>query len=294
MAKFDMYKTVTERIIQMLEAGQIPWEKPWTGGAGAWSRATGKYYTLINQLLLGPGEYATMSQINADGGHVKKGAKAKQVWMFYFRKIEETDEETGEVTTKFLPRQKYERVFNIEDDTDLEPKYNREVPASGIEPIEALEEIKTNYLTRCGVAGYSEALSSRAYYSPATDSVVVPKRDQFENIAEFYSTVFHELAHSTGHSSRLGRFECGAGAAAFGSEDYSREELVAELTTCSVLANMGVETSASFRNNAAYIQNWIQALKDDSKAIIRASAKAEAAYKLIMDIKNDEDEDAEA
>ena len=293
MAKFDMAKEVTNRVIALLESGVIPWEKPWVGSNGAWSRATGKNYSLINQFLLPAGEYATITQINADGGRVNKGAKAKQVWMFYYKCIEETDEETGEVTRKFLPRQRYERVFNIAEDTTLEVKYPREIEASGVEPLEALENVRRDYVTRCGV-DYRELLGSSAYYNPSMDLVVVPEKSQFNEVAEFYSTVFHELGHSTGHSSRLKRFEDNDVSACFGSADYSREELVAELTACAVLSNMGVETSSSFRNNTAYIQSWVNALKNDTKAIIKASAKAEAAYNLIMGIEDDtEDEDAD-
>ena len=292
MAKFDMAKVVTDRVIEMLESGKIPWEKPWVGRNGAWSRATGKYYCLINQFLLPAGEYATMTQINAEGGKVNKGAKAKQVWSFYYKRIEETDEETGEVEVKFLPRQRYERVFNIAEDTTLDVKYDREVEPSGVEPLEALENIREDYVTRSGV-GYAEVEGgTSAYYSPSFDKVVVPSKAQFNAVAEFYSTVFHELAHSTGHSSRLKRFEDNDTSACFGSEDYSREELVAELTACAVLANTGVETTSSFRNNAAYIQAWVNALKSDSKVLIKASAKAEAAYNLIMGIENDAEDES--
>jgi antirestriction protein ArdC len=114
----------------------------------------------------------------------------------------------------------------------------------------------------------------------------VPDREQFEKPAENYGALFHELGHSTGHPNRLHRFEVGDPGMHFGSEDYSREELCAELTSCAVLANMGVETTASFRNNAAYIQSWVRVLKEDSHAVIRASAKAEQAYNMIMGIKN--------
>ena len=289
MAKFDMYATVTARIIEKLESGVIPWEKPWTGGNGAWSRATGKNYSLINQFLLPKGEYATLTQINAEGGKVNRGAKARQVWMFYYKMVEETDEESGEVKRKYLPRQRYERVFNIAEDTNLEVKYNKDIEPSGVEPLDALEAVKMDYLNRSGV-GYTEERSNSAYYSPLIDAVVVPEKEQFTNVAEFYSTVFHELAHSTGHSSRLNRFD--GTAVRFGSDDYSREELCAELTACAVLANMGVETSSSFRNNAGYIQGWSKALKEDTKAIIKASAKAEAAYNLIMNIAFDYNADA--
>ena len=289
MAKFDMYAEVTARIIKMLEEGSIPWEKPWVGTAGAWNRRDGKPYCLINQLLLPPGEYATRSEILSEGGHILKGSKQKQVWSFYFKRVEETDEQTGEITTKFLPRQKYTGVFNIATDTDLEVKRNVVHAENVVEPLAVLEEIKQGYLDRSGV-DFHETYSASAYYKPSIDMVVVPEKSQFENAAEFYSTVFHELGHSTGHKDRLNRFGNDT-SLMFGSDDYSREELVAELTSCSILANTGMSTSSSFRNNAAYIQSWIGVLKEDSKAIIRAAAKAERAYNMIMGIEeNFEDE----
>ncbi len=291
MAKFDMYAEVTARIIKMLEAGEIPWEKPWVGSNGAWSREDGKYYCLINQLLLPPGEYATRERIFKDGGKILKGSKQKQVWSFYFKRVEETDETTGEIEVKFLPRQKYIGVFNVATDTDLEPKYHTETVETPAEPLTVLEAVKNDYLERSGVL-YNETYSSSAYYSPAADQVTVPSKAQFEETAEYYSTVFHELAHSTGHESRLKRFDCSLGVAAFGSEDYSREELVAELTSCAVLSYMGVSTRSSFRNNAAYIGAWVAKLKEDNKAIIRAAAKAERAYNLIMGIEENFDGDS--
>lgn len=285
MGKFDMYKAVTERIIESLEAGVIPWEKPWVGTAGAWSRATGKPYALINQFMLEAGEYATMTQINAEGGKVKKGSKAKYVWEFYYKKVEETNEDTGEITEKYLPRQKYTRVFNIAEDTDLDVKYERSAPPTvGTFDSDFLWEVARDYITRSGV-GISEAERSEAFYIPNIDIVAVPRRHQFARREEFYSTLFHELAHSTGHPSRLKRFNDGV-SLTFGGEDYSREELVAEITACSILANYGFETSESFRNNVAYIQAWINMLKEDSKAIIRASAKAEQAFYMILGTDN--------
>lgn len=298
---FDMYEEVTKRVIEQLEAGYIPWLKPWTGGNGAWSRATGKNYAFINQMLLPEGEYITFKELKEEGGELIKDEDGKtpaphQVWSFWYKVVEKEEEDpnTGDTTTRrvFLPKAKYQNVWNVKEDTTLEVKYNKD-PDTCIDPIAELEAIKKDYIKRSGVR-YKECLSSKAYYSPLGDNVVVPCRKQFEKPAEFYNTVFHELAHSTGAPSRLNRFKIFDADAAFGSETYSREELVAELTACSVIANMGAETNTSFRNNAAYIQSWLNALKNDTKMLIRASAKAEAAYKLIMNIKDEEEtEDAE-
>lgn len=302
-AKFDMYETVTKRILEQLEQGEIPWLKPWTGGNGAWSRATGKNYSLVNQFMLPHGEYITYTELMEQGGDFiydenGKRPPAKYVWSFWYNAVKRGDkvnEETGEVEPDIvlLPKAKYYKVYNVEHDTTLDVKYKRDsMPDRGAEAIAELEAIRADYVKRSGVK-YDEQLSNRAYYSPAWDCVVVPHRKQFEDSAEFYSTVFHELGHSTGAPKRLNRFKINDKDAAFGSQSYSREELVAELTACSILANTGVETKTSFRNNAAYIQGWSKKLKEDKEAIIRAAAKAEAAYKLIMGMEDEDEKPAD-
>ena len=119
----------------------------------------------------------------------------------------------------------------------------------------------------------------RAYYKPSTDEVVLPIRKQFVSTAEYYSTVFHELTHSTGHASRLNRL---TSPAFFGSEAYSKEELVAEIGASALVNHVGLETSNSLRNNVAYIQNWLRVLKDDKRFIVSASGRAEKAVNLIL------------
>lgn len=284
MSKFDVAKMVTDRIIEQMESGQIPWEKPWVGTNGAWSRSTGKYYSLLNQLMLPAGEYATIKQINEAGGKVNKGSKAKQVVFWKMLKKTETND-AGEEVEKTIPILRYYNVFNVETDTNLEVKHEKVIEPSGVDPIEGLENIKSDYCER-GAVTFDEERGDRAFYAPMIHRVVVPEKAQFENVAEYYSTVFHELGHSTGHHTLLGRIDP-SHVSAFGSDDYSREELVAELTACAVLANTGVETSSSFRNNTAYIQSWVRALKEDAKAIVWASSRAQKAYNLIMNIEEE-------
>ena len=117
------------------------------------------------------------------------------------------------------------------------------------------------------------------YYTPFTDRVVLPCIEQFAETAEYYSTAFHELTHSTGHASRLNRLEK---TAFFGSEAYSKEELIAEIGAATLVNAAGLETSSSFRNSAAYVQNWLKVLKDDKRFIISAAGKAEKAVALIL------------
>ncbi|MBR3379284.1 MAG: hypothetical protein IKG72_04010 [Bacillus sp. (in: Bacteria)] len=124
----------------------------------------------------------------------------------------------------------------------------------------------------------------KACYSPTTDTVTMPMPEQFKNNEEYYSTLFHELTHSTGHQKRLNRITKNA---AFGDESYSAEELVAEIGSASILATLGIENDKTIRNSTAYIQNWLKALRNDKHLIITASARAEKAIKLILGIKED-------
>ena len=119
-----------------------------------------------------------------------------------------------------------------------------------------------------------------AFYSPSTDSVSVPRIEQYENPDEYYSTLFHEMVHSTGHVSRLNRFEDGV--AAFGNDDYSKEELVAEMGSCFLCGTIGISTDNSFRNSSAYIGSWLSKLKGDKRLVVTASSKAEAAIRYIQ------------
>ena len=125
-------------------------------------------------------------------------------------------------------------------------------------------------------------ISDRAYYSPSIDYVCVPALEQYSDTSEYYSTTFHELTHSTGHKTRLDRLTSGA-AAAFGGEDYSKEELVAELGAAALCNQCGIETSNSFKNSAAYIQSWLKALKNDKRMIVNASAAAQKAVDFILE-----------
>ena len=116
-------------------------------------------------------------------------------------------------------------------------------------------------------------------YRPSTDEIILPIRKQFVSTAEYYSTVWHELVHSTGHPSRLNRLDR---VVAFGSDVYSKEELVAEIGAATLVNHVGLETTSSFRNSAAYIQNWLKVLKDDKRFIVSAAGRAEKAVNLIL------------
>ena len=279
MTKANVYEMVTERIIAELEKGVIPWKKPWTGvRSGAFNRISKKPYSIINQILLKhAGEYATFKQWSELGGHIRKGEKSEMVVFWKIFEKEETNEETGEKEVKKIPMLRYYNVFHISQVEGVEPLV---MPFAEVEPIEEADKIITEYVEREHIT-FDECASNEAFYSPSRDRVVVPMKEQYTNINEYYSTTFHELTHSTGHKNRLDRLHTGADAA-FGSETYSREELVAEIGSASIMNLLGIETPQTFKNSAAYIKNWLSVLKNDNKFIVSTSSKAEKAVNYIF------------
>lgn len=277
--KANVYEMVTNRIIAELEKGNIPWKRPWTGvRSGAYNRISKKPYSIINQMLLQhTGEYATFKQWTDLGGHIRKGEKSEFVVFWKILEKEETNEDTGEKEVRKIPMLRYYNVFHISQVDGVEPL---EVPFREVEPIEEADKIITMYVNREHL-DFKELPSNKAFYSPSCDRVVVPMKEQYENINEYYSTTFHELTHSTGHNIRLDRLETGA-IASFGSETYSKEELVAEIGSASLVNMLGIETPQTFKNSTAYIQNWLQVLKNDNKFIVSASSRAEKAVNYIL------------
>jgi len=270
----DIYQTITDRIVAEMENGIIPWRKPWLSRGKAISHTTGKPYSLLNQMLLGrEGEYLTFKQVQAEHGYVRKGEKAKMVVFWKF--LEETDEETGEV--KQVPFLRYYNVFHIDQCEGIKAKYTQKL-TNTISADETAENIITEYVAREGIT-LEHQEGAGAYYQPSLDKVVLPLMEQFVEVSEYYSTAFHELTHSTGHAKRLNRLDS---TAFFGSEDYSKEELVAEIGSCALVHHCGLETRSSFRNSTAYIQNWLQVLKNDKRFIVSASSKADKAVAFIL------------
>ena len=300
------YEIITEQIIKMLEEGRIPWVKPWHVDAWscegmnqmfpAYSYSNGKRYNFMNQMLLGfqPGEFATFDQVKKAGGKVKKGEKSQIVagWIVETKQLVDptTNEprffEDGKPMTKTTFALRYYRVFNILTQCEgITPTHNwtkDEMTSTDLQPEQAAEDIINRYINSANAPKFEIIEgSNRAYFSPAEDKVVIPSITQFDEVAEYYSTAFHELTHSTGIESRCNR-KLESKKAAFGSKEYSKEELVAEIGSCFLNATAGLQTESSFRNSAAYIQGWLKALKDDPKMIVNASAQAEKATEYIL------------
>ena len=271
----DIYATITDRMISEMEKGIIPWRKPWMASGAAISHTTGKPYSLLNQMLLGKaGEWLTFKQVNAEGGYVRKGEKAS-ICVFW-KWIEKEDEETGEV--KQVPFLKYYNVFHLSQCEGISAKYAQELTKTASAD-ETAEGIVAEYAKREGVT-IEHVEGNQAYYQPAMDRIVLPLMKQFAESSEYYSTAFHEMVHSTGHAKRLNRLDA---TAHFGSEDYSKEELIAEIGASALNHHCGLETKESFRNSTAYVQNWLSVLKNDKRFIVSAAGKADKAVSYILE-----------
>ena len=269
------YDVVTESIIKQLERGVAPWRKPWRTEIPA-NLVSKKEYRGINIFLLacqgyGSRYWLTYRQAQALGGNVKKGACGTKVVFWKIDEYRKENSETGEAETHKSILLRYYTVFNLEQCEGIESPE----PAPVINPIEQCESIVRSMPTPPGFAQ-----DSRACYRPSTDTVGMPARSAFHSAEEYYSTFFHELTHSTGHPSRVGRKGI-MNHNPFGSEDYSKEELVAEMGAAMLCGVAGI-ASQTLDNSAAYLQTWINKLKSDSRLIISAASQAQKAADYIL------------
>lgn len=284
----NVYQMVTDRIVEQMGKGIVPWRQPWAGGTAlAISYESRKAYSMLNQLLLGkPGEWLTWRQIQEKKGKVKKGAKSRFCVFYQMVKGETTDPKTGEKKEETYPILKWYSVFHIDDTEGIQSKLEPVVPASEIQPIDIAEQVIHGYLGREeNLKFINDRESSQAYYSPSRDEVVVPMLSQYEIPEEYYSTAFHEFTHSTMHEKRCNRKDENK-SAHFGNKDYSREELVAEIGSAMLCNRVGIECDKAFNNSVAYIQSWMKVLKNDPKMIVWAAARAEKAAKYILNEAN--------
>ncbi len=273
----SVYDIITNKIIEELEKGIIPWQQPWFGAKINYE--TRKSYKGVNLLLLPKaGEYLTYYQVKKHGGKIKKGAKSYMVVFykpFYVDDdgniVDQNELDSGSYEKKFMLR--YYRVFHLDDVEGIKSKIEDSTP---VDSIEEAEKIVSGYKNPPKILENGD----KSYYSPSSDTVVIPPRRYFKSPEGRYETLFHELIHSTGHPKRLNRFKADAQNAAFGSVEYSKEELVAEIGTAFLCSLAGIEKT--FQNSVAYIQAWLRVLKNDKRMIISTSAQAQKAVEHIL------------
>lgn len=316
--KIDVYEMVQERILSALDAGTIPWQKPWKGGDGPANLRSKKLYRGINVFLLG---YAALlkgygsrywvtfkqakelaekqnpeplemrqtksGEVPYHGG-VRKGEKSTVVvfWKFIDKKEKGKvirDERTGKPVK--IPLLRYYNVFNL-DQCDGITDPDSLNPGEEFEPIHNCEQVVDNMPKRPETSHGGD----RACYYPTADTVHVPKPESFDSPEHYYCTLFHEYGHSTGHKSRLNRdgIEQFNG---FGTHEYSKEELIAEMCAAMLCGVCGIEGKV-IENSASYIDHWRKKISEDKRLVVTAAGAAQRAADFILDRKQ-ENKDAE-
>jgi len=283
------YEIVTARLIEMLENGTVPWRKGWASAGAPQNGHSKRRYRGINAFLLGLSGYAdnrwlTFNQVKELGGFVQAGSKATPVVFWKWLEIE--DKETGKPVE--IPFLKHYYVFNLEQtqNVKLPPLESVGLPCKA-ERLEAAEEIVRSMPQAPAIKHDG---GERAYYRPSTDSVHMPSLQAFYGTEEYYSTLFHELGHSTGHESRLARSGI-TEIEGFGTASYSKEELVAEFTASFLCNHIGLENDALMANHAAYLDSWLSVLRKDVKMAVVAASQAQKAADFILGVANESETD---
>ena len=262
----DIEQEVTDKVIAQLEKGIAPWRKSWATGEGLALRENGQPYRGYNQFILSLSGYAspywfTYKKASELGGQVRGGEKGTSI--HFFKPLDIKDKATGE--DKKIPLMKFYSVFNAEQIDGLPEKFfPKPVERTEVERDAGAEEYIKNIPAVIRHGGGS------AFYSPSTDFIQVPDASAFDSMEDYYSTVLHELAHWTGAKARLDRDLRNS----FGTKDYAREELIAEGASCFICAHLGLEPEPR-EDHSAYLQSWLDVLKDDKTALRKAFAKAQ-------------------
>lgn len=287
-ATLDVYEIVTNRIIELLEAGTVPWQQPWTEAGVPMNLISKRPYRGINLWLLLSLNYErnlflTWDQLKKLGGSVQKDQHGHVV-VFWKKAKKEKEEGAQEDKSKPLTLLRYYKVFNIEQCRDIPADIIPPLIKEEVEPLAECEAIPMS-MPGCPVIKHKE---NRAFYHVGEDYINMPKKKSFKSIEAYYSTLFHELVHSTGAEKRLGRKTL-TEMAEFGSETYSIEELIAEMGSAYLNSFTGI-LEKELQSSAAYIQGWLGKLKNDKRFIISASGQAQKAVDFILGKKENKDE----
>jgi antirestriction protein ArdC len=282
----NVYRIITERVLALLEQGTIPWQKPWSTSAGDClprNLASRKPYRGVNVFLLhamgyGNPYWLTFKQAQALGGNVRKGERATPVVFWKWLDVDEHDAQ-GKPQKERVPMLRYYSVFNATQ-CDGIPTPLPEGARREHTPIETAERIVASMPKRPAIAHGGD----RASYSPAFDRVSMPQAETFSTAQHYYSVLFHELTHSTGHESRLNRKGV-AGSdgewSAFGSTPYAKEELVAEMGAAFLCGQAGI-VERTIDTSAAYVANWLERLRNDNRLVVTAAAQAQKAADYVL------------
>lgn len=279
--KKKVYEVVADVIMERMDAeGLAPWQKPWVGGVPT-SLGSGKAYRGINAFLLSCSAYSspywlTYAEAERQGGNVRKGERSMPA--IFFKMWDRKDEKTGEMVK--VPIARIFRLFNLEQCEGVEAPQSEIAPLEH-NPIDACEAIVSSY-----PAPPRRDASGAACYSPLIDTVFMPDASLFRSSEDYYSVLFHELAHSTGHHTRLAR-EGVTNHARFGSHTYGEEELVAEFTTAYLCAVAGIAPKVQ-ENQAAYLNSWRRTIRAKPEIVLKAAQAAQKAADYIQGLHSSE------
>ena len=297
----DIVKEISDKFVQCLEQGKIPWHQPWCATHTGFIGSSGKSYSFMNSLMIAlgggsPGEYVTLNEAMA-----RTGKDKSQIWDCFVRDSEgkipkshtvvyygmgeyvkkdaegkPLKDDDGEEVKGHYRIIKASHVWEVGKQINVPTKFAKKVVEKNNNPIHECEKIAIEYSARESLPIRNN--SSEAFYSPSGDYVSLPKIEQFDNSVAYYGTLFHELAHSTGHEKRLNRELKGH---SMDRKSYSFEELVAEISSCTLLHDGGFATEDTDKNSIAYIQGWAKALKSDPTMVEKACRMATKAVNYI-------------
>ena len=296
MNKSNIYDKINNQVLEGLEKDGLNWFRPWKSGQGnqPMNYSTGKFYRGFNIFMLNfemvdkeyeYNQWMTYKQAQAKGGNVKTGSKSTDV---YFYKVSYQHKVTGEFSDTPTGNLKdwrqtfamrYFKVFNIAQTEGLEP-----IPVEEFEPTEDQSKEMAKNLSDAYIKKHPVTLNpkgSSAYYSPSRDHIEMPSLETFCDSDSYYKTLFHEMAHSTGHKDRLKRATL-MDVSHWGDNTYSKEELVAEISAMYLVGLLGLEPQDSTFNSQAYIKGWCRHLRDKSQECVNAMQQATKVVDFIQ------------
>jgi antirestriction protein ArdC len=292
IARKDVYGIITDKIIEQLNKGTVPWQRPWTGAGMPQNLISQRAYRGVNTMLLAmlgyeQNYFLTYKQIQAIGGKVKRDEKGHMVVYWNFAEKDAANKDPEEETTaKKRAILRYYVVFNVAQCENLPEDKLPKMADNEFDPIATCEKVIEEMPNKPRIL-HKE---NRAYYDPLHDFVNMPKEKSFKSSAGYYNTLYHELIHSTGHHSRLAR-EGLIQMTEFGSKPYSLEELVAEIGACYLQSYCGIETE--FDNSVAYVQGWLNQLENNRRFIFTAAKMAQDAIDYILDAHHEQEDKVE-
>ena len=281
-----LYENITNKICSMLENGTAPWKKPWSAKDAPQNLTTKIPYRGVNVWMLLASPHATTkywltwTQIMKLKGRVKAEEAKNYEIVVFWKQLKYTKNVNGLDEENSFPMLRYSRVYNLGQCEFSPETLTKLVPAETTKEfttLQACENIVFKYKD-CPEVNFG---GNRAYYTPLLDKIQMPNKEDFQTPENYYATLFHEMAHSTGSQKRLKRFKS-TDSNIFGSEIYSKEELIAEMTSSFLTAEAGIENT-TIENSAAYIKGWLSAIKKgDKNFIISAASKASFAASYIL------------